>query len=179
MRKILPFSLVVFLTLFCACSSTQSLQEFFIDSAENPNFLKLDVPISILNLENGDLTVKQKEAVTSLRKLNVLAFKKNDSNAAEYEIEKAKLKAILKDEKLIELIKINTSYGKATIKYIGDEDAIDEIIIFGDNKEKGFLIVRVLGKNMNPANMMQLIQAVEKSDYNGDSFKQFENLLKS
>lgn len=178
MRKIYQMVLVVGLTLLTSCSSNQSLQEYYIDNAENSNFLKFDVPTSILSLENSDLSKSQREALESLKKLNVLAFVKNETNASEYEVEKTKLKAILKNEKFIELIKMNTPYGKATVKYMGDEDAIDEVIIYGDNEDKGFLLVRVLGKNMNPANMMQLIQAIQKSDYKGEGFGQLEKLLK-
>jgi len=161
-----------------SCSSTQSLQEYYVDNAENPNFLKFDVPSSILNLENADLSQKQQEAFESLKKLNVLAFKKTNANDGEYQLEKTKVKAILKNESFVELMKMNTPYGKATIKYMGDEDAIDEVIIYGDNKEKGFALIRVLGDDMNPANMMQLLEAIQKSDYKGEGFGQLEELLK-
>lgn len=178
MKKIYQLIAVLSIVMFTACSSTQSLQEYYVDSSENPNFLQFDVPSSILNLENADITSGQKEALKSLKKLNVLAFRKSLANAAEYEIEKTKVKAILKNNDFIELMKMNTPYGKATIKYLGDEDAIDEVIIYGDNKEKGFAVIRVLGDDMNPANMMQLIEAIQKSDYSGEGFGQLEELLK-
>lgn len=178
MKKIYQLIAVLSIVLFTACSSTQSLQEYYVDSSENPNFLQFDVPSSILNLGNTDITSGQKEALKSLKKLNVLAFRKSLTNAAEYEVEKTKVKAILKNNDFIELMKVNTPYGKATIKYLGDEDAIDEVIIYGDNKEKGFAVIRVLGDDMNPANMMQLIEAIQKSDYSGEGFGQLEELLK-
>ena len=170
--------LMLLVIVLSSCSSTQSLQEYYVDNAENPNFLKFDVPSSILNLENADLSQKQQEAFESLKKLNVLAFKKTNANDGEYQLEKTKVKAILKNESFVELMKMNTPYGKATIKYMGDEDAIDEVIIYGDNKEKGFALIRVLGDDMNPANMMQLLEAIQKSDYKGEGFGQLEELLK-
>jgi len=178
MKKINQLIAVFTMVLCTACSSTQSLQEYYVDSAENPNFLKVDVPSSILNLDNVDLTSSEKEAIASFEKLNILAFKKSIENAGDYEIERTKVKAILKNEDFIQLMKMNTPYGKATIKYLGDEDAIDEVIIYGDNKEKGFALIRVLGDNMNPANMMQLLEAIQKSDYKGEGFGQLEDLLK-
>jgi len=178
MKKIYQFIAVLSVLLFTACSSTQSLQEYFVDSAENPNFLKFDVPSSILNLENADLSNSQREAFESLKKLNILAFKKSVANAGDYEVERTKVKAILKNDDFVELMKMNTPYGKATIKYLGNEDAIDEVIIYGDNKEKGFALIRVLGDDMNPANMMQLLEAIQKSDYKGEGFGQLEELLK-
>lgn len=166
------------LLVFSACSSTQSLQEYYVDNSENPNFLSFDVPTSILNLEKADLSATQREALRSLKKLNVLAFKKTSENAVAYKTEKTNVKAILGNAKFTELMKMNTSYGKATIKYLGTEDAIDEVVIYGDNDDKGFALIRVLGDNMNPAHMMQLLQAIQKSDYNGEGLKQLGELFK-
>ncbi len=177
MKKLYHVIMLLLVFLATACSSTQSLQEYYVDSAENPNFLSFDVPTSILKLDKVELTEKQKEALESLRKLNVLAFKKTSENVISYQEEKTKVKAILKNKDFSELMRVNTPYGKATIKYLGDADAIDEVVVFGDDKEKGFLLVRVLGKDMNPANMMQLIQAIQKSDYKGEGFGQLENLF--
>ena len=162
-----------------SCSSEQSLQQYYIASAENPNFMAFDLPSSLLNLEKADLTDSQKEAVASLKKLNVLAFQKKEDNTADYEVQKATIKSILKSSDFSELMKMNTSMGKATIQLKGGDDSIDEIVIYGDNDEKGLVLVRVLGDNMNPASFVQLIQAMEKSDFNGKGFEQFGNLIKN
>ncbi|MGB5821514.1 MAG: DUF4252 domain-containing protein [Saonia sp.] len=170
-------SLILLLGL-TACSSTQSLQEYYVDSAENPNFISLDVPTSILNLEEADLTNGQREALESLKKMNLLAFRKTAKNAAEYKIEKAKVRTILKNDDFVELMKLNSGYGKGVIKYLGDEDAIDEVIIYGDSDDKGFALIRVLGDNMNPAHLVQLIQAIQKSDYDGEGLGEIGKFLK-
>ncbi|TXN35382.1 DUF4252 domain-containing protein [Flagellimonas hymeniacidonis] len=164
--------------LLASCSSHQSLQEYYVDNSENPNFIVVDVPASILKMDGIDLTETQQEAVESLRKFNLLAFKKNADNAAEYKVEKTKVKEILKDDEFVELMKINSSYGKGVIKYLGDEDAIDEVIIYGDSKDKGFALVRVLGKDMNPAHIVQLMQAIQKSDYKGEGLGEIGEFLK-
>jgi len=161
-----------------ACSSTRSLQEYYVDNSENPNFLSVDLPVSLLNMEKANLTQEQQSALESLRKLNVLAFKKTDANSVDFQTEKSNVKAILKSDKFTELMKMNTSYGKATINYLGDDDAIDEVIIYGDNDEKGFLLVRVLGDDMNPAKMIQFLQALEKSNYKGEGLEKVAELLK-
>jgi hypothetical protein len=167
----------IFITL-TACSSTQSLQEYYVDSSENPNFLSFDVPTSILNLEEAELTPTQKAAVGSLRKLNILAFKKSDKNGAEYQVEKTKVNAILRNSDYTELMKMNTEYGKATVKYLGDDTAIDEVIIFGNSDEKGFALIRVLGDDMNPAHLVQLLQAIQKSDFKGEGLEKVGDLFK-
>jgi len=178
MKYILKSILVTGAILLASCSSQQSLQEYYVDNSENPNFISIDVPASILKMDAVDLIPTQKEAVESLRKFNLLAFKKNSDNAAEYEVEKKKVREILKGDDFVELMKINSKYGKGVIKYLGDEDAIDEVIIYGDSNDKGFALVRVLGKDMNPAHIIQLMQAIQKSDYKGEGLGEIGDFLK-
>ncbi|KAB5491976.1 MULTISPECIES: DUF4252 domain-containing protein [Flagellimonas] len=178
MKSIIKSILAGMAIVLASCSSQQSLQEYYVDNSENPNFLSIDVPASILKMDGVDLTPTQKEAVESLRKFNLLAFKKNSENEAEFEMEKKKVKEILKGDKFVELMKINSKYGKGVIKYLGDEDAIDEVIIYGDSDDKGFALVRVLGKDMNPAHIMQLMQAIQKSEYKGEGLGEIGDFLK-
>ena len=51
MKKV--YWIIVMITGFTvsSCSSEQSLQQYFIASAENPNFMSFDLPSSLLNLE--------------------------------------------------------------------------------------------------------------------------------
>jgi len=164
--------------IISSCSSEQSLQQYYISSAENPNFMSFDLPSSLLNLEKADLSETQKKAASSLKKLNILAFEKSDDNSADYAVQKAAIKSILRGSDFSELIKINTGLGKATIQMKGDADTIDEIIIYGDNDDKGLILVRVLGDDMNPASFVQLIQVMEKSDFEVKGLEQLGNLIK-
>ncbi|MFC4219907.1 DUF4252 domain-containing protein [Flagellimonas marina] len=178
MKYIFKSVLVVGAILLASCSSQQSLQEYYVDNSENPNFISIDLPASILKMDAVDLNPTQKEAVESLRKFNLLAFKKDADNALEFEAEKKKVREILKGDDFVELMKINSKYGKGVIKYLGDEDAIDEVIIYGDSDDKGFALVRVLGKDMNPAHIVQLMQAIQKSDYKGEGLGEIGDFLK-
>jgi len=178
MKYILKGLSVVITAFLASCAGQQSLQEYYVDNKENPNFISLDIPANILRMDEVDLTEEQKEAVASLRKFNLLAFKKTSENVADYKLEKAKVKEILRNDDFVELMKINSSYGKGVIKYLGDDDAIDEVIMYGDSKEQGFALVRVLGKNMNPAYIMQILQAIQKSEYNGEGLGEIGKFLK-
>ena len=178
MKNIINSLLLVMMLVMASCSSTQSLQEYYVDNSDNPNFLSVDLPVSLLNMEKADLNAEQREALNSLKKMNVLAFKKTDANTVDFEAEKTTVKAILKNEKFIDLMKLNTSYGKGVIKYIGDDEMIDEVIIYGDNDEKGFMLIRVLGNNMKPANLIQFMQAIQKSDYKGEGLGEIGDFLK-
>lgn len=178
MKKVVSSLIIVFMLVLTSCSSTPSLQEYFIDKSENPNFLSVDLPVSLLNMEKVDLTEDQREALNSLKKMNVLAFKKTDMNTADFEAEKLNVMSILKNDKFIDLMKLNTSYGRGVIKYLGNEEIIDEVIIYGANDEQGFLLIRVLGDNMKPANLVKFMQAMQKSDYKGEGLGQVVDFLK-
>ncbi|MEB8329426.1 DUF4252 domain-containing protein [Flavobacteriaceae bacterium KMM 6897] len=164
--------------LLAACSSNQSLQEYYVDNSNNPNFISLDIPASILNLDKAELSSDERVAIESLKKLNVLAFKKTADNAAEFKMESAKVDAILKSDKFVELMKLKSTYGNGVVKYLGDEDAIDEVIIYGSSKDQGFALIRVLGKDMNPAHLMTLMQALQKSDYKGEGLGSLQDFMK-
>lgn len=167
------------LVILGSCASTQSLQEYYVDNAENPNFISLDVPASILKLDEADLSDNQREALNSLRKLNILAFKRSEENELEYLAEKAKVSAILKNEDYVELMKIKTGEGRGVIKYLGTEELIHEVIIYGNSDTKGFALVRILGRNMKPAYMIELLEAIQNSDYKGEGLGEIGKFLKS
>jgi hypothetical protein len=167
------------LMLLAGCSNNQSLQQYYVSNSENPNFLALDVPANILNLQEADLDETQVEALRSLKKLNILAFRKNDTNGAEYTAEAARVSEILKNSKYKELMKLNSKFAKGVVKYLGEGDAIDEVVIYGASDEKGFALIRVLGDNMNPAHLMQLMKAVENADIDGAGFGELSELFRS
>jgi hypothetical protein len=178
MKNILYIIILVFVIALSSCSSGPSLQQYYVTNAENPNFLSFDLPASLLNLDKVDLSETQKVTASSLKKLNILAFQKKEGNSADYKAQKATVKTILDGSDFSELMKMNTEFGKATIQLKGDDDTIDEIVIYGDNEEKGFILIRVLGDDMNPANFVQLIQAMEKSDFKGKGLEQLGSFLK-
>lgn len=163
---------------FFSCNSNQSLQEYYVENSENPNFLIIDLPTSVLKLDNVDLSEEQRDALESLRKMNLLAFKKTEENEGEYATESAKVKEILKNDKFVQLMRINTEYGQGVVKYLGEEDAIDEVVIYGNSADQGFAVARILGDNMNPAYMVQLLRAIEKSDYKGEGLDKIAEFLK-
>ena len=71
MKRMYWFKAWMFMTLalllaLSSCSSTQSLQEYFVDNAENPNFLSLDVPANILKLDEVELDDSQREVLLTV-----------------------------------------------------------------------------------------------------------------
>ena len=174
-KSLIPSFFVLF--LMASCNSGPSLQQYFVDHREDANFLSIDIPISVLDLDGVELTESQKAAVTSIKKLNVLAFRKKDSNQNQMTTEISQIKSILDTQGWDELMKINSKMGKGVVKVVGADDAIDEVVLFGEHPEKGFMVVRMLGDNMNPANLIPLLKAIEKSNYRGEGLKDLEGFF--
>jgi hypothetical protein len=150
--------------MLISCKSEPSLQEYFVEKTENPDFVALDISPSILNLNKSELTVEQNEALETFEKMNVLAFKADGTNAKEYEAEKAKVTEILKSKKYEELMHFGSGSDGASVSFIGDENNIEEFILFANSKENGFAVVRVLGEDMSPTSIATLMGILQSSN---------------
>jgi hypothetical protein len=175
--NIFTSALLVLLTLI-SCNSNPSLQRYFVENTDNKDFIALDVSPDILNLEKTKLSAEQNEALKSFDKMNILAFKANATNQTQFETERAKVKAILKDPKYQELMKFGSGKDGASISYVGADDNIEEFVVFANRKENGFAVVRVLGKNMNPNNIMTLMSVLKESKINMEQLKPLQELIK-
>ncbi len=167
--------------LFIACAGSEaSLQKYYIDSQDNKNFISVDIPASIISLKS-DVPAEAKDALASLKKMNVLAFKKNETNGAEYDVEKKKVKEILKSKKFSELMRMKDKGRDVVIKYEGDEDteSFDEVIVYASDKTQGFALVRVLGDDMRPEKIMKLMNSIQDVDNGNVGLKQLEGFFKS
>lgn len=170
-------ALLVLLTLI-SCNSEPSLQKYFVENTENKDFIALDVSANILNVDKAKLSTEQAEALNSFDKMNILAFKANDKNQAQFETERAKVKAILKNPKYQELMKVGSGKDGASVSFVGTDENIEEFVIFANRKENGFAVVRVLGKNMNPNNIMTLMSVLKESKIDMEQLKPLQELIK-
>ena len=140
-----------------SCSQGETLQSYFVEKQEKPNFMSIDIPLSFIDIEKTELTEVQQEAYESINKLNMLGYRLNEDNQEEYKTELAAVRTLLKNEKYQELFRGgNNTDGKVVVKYIGDDTTIDELIVLGTMPERGFAVVRVLGDEMEPAKIMKL-----------------------
>ncbi len=163
-----------------SCSNKPSLQKYFVENTESKDFIAIDLGSDIINTEKMSLTESDKEALKSFEKINVLAFKKDEKNNDKYGIEIDKVKSILKDTiSYNELMKFGSGNDGASIYFVGDDDDhIDEFVLFANKKENGFAVVRILGKDMNPMNIMNVINLMQKSDINLEQLKPLQEIMK-
>lgn len=149
-----------------SCDNQTTLQEYYVENQQNRQFLALDIPSSLLTGNNSSLDAEQKATLETIKKVNLMAFPMNEENEASYEEEKSKLSSILQDDKYQTLMKYGGGIRKAELYYLGEEDAIDEFIVFGADEEKGFAIARVLGEDMEPEALIRLLKSFQEGDLN-------------
>ncbi len=160
------------ITAIISCNQGPSLQSYIVDNQETNNFTTIDLPTSVVSFDESKLTDDQKQAYNSVKRLNFLGYRLQEGNEVEYKAELQKVKSILKDEKYKELMRMgNNESGKVLIKYLGTETKIDELIVFGNANDQGFGILRVLGNNMQPDNMVKLVNAMQNADIDEDQLK--------
>ncbi|MGL5113399.1 MAG: DUF4252 domain-containing protein [Flavobacterium sp.] len=164
--------------LLTSCATEPSLQQYFVENTENKNFIALDISSSILNVDQAKLTEAQKKALQSFEKMNVIAFKRNAGNTHEFETERATLNQILKSPKYQQLMKLGVGKEGVSVSFVGTDEHIEEFVLFANQKEKGFAVARILGKDMNPTHIMNLISVLQQSKIDMDQLKPFQELLK-
>lgn len=174
--KLLAVSIVVL--LLASCASSPSLQKYFIDNQSDKNFRSLDLPASMVSLKDN-ASPEAQQTLKSIKKLNVLAFVKNDDNNIEYNSQNTKVKSIIKDGKYIELIRVKDKGRNIVVKYEGNEEdeTIDELVVYANDKSQGFALIRVLGNKMEPSKILKMMNEIGNID--GDSFKDLKNLAKN
>lgn len=162
-----------------SCNQGPSLQTYFVDNQEVNNFTTIDLPTSVVSFDESKLTEAQKEAYHSIKRLNFLGYRLKEGNQAEYQQEITKINDILNNEKYHELIRMgNNKDGKLTIKYLGSDTKIEELIVFGNSNNQGFGILRVIGDDMQPDKMIKLINAMRDADVDEDQLKGFADFFK-
>lgn len=171
--------ILVLLSLgFVSCESETSLQEFYVENQNDKQYLAFDIPASLLTGENSRLTPEQRATLETIRKVNILGFPKKADNEAAFEQEQEKLSNILKSEKYNLLMKYGGGNRKAELYYMGEEDAIDELIVFGSDEEKGFGIARVTGDDMNPEAIIRLFKSMEKGELDIQGLQNLNTMFK-
>ena len=172
--------LTVFLTslLLLSCDSKPTIQKYFVANSENKDFVALDISPTILNVDKTKLTAEQKKALESFDKMNVLVFKLDENNQAQYEVESQKITQILKDKSYQQLMKVGSGKDGATISFVGDEDNINEFVVFAKRKENGFAVVRILGNDMNPNNIMTMLSVLKESKIDTAQLAPLKDLIK-
>lgn len=176
MRRLIFLSFCLGL-LLAGCESKPTLQKYFVANTENKSFMAFDLSPTILNINETKLSAEQKQALKSFDKMNILAFKATDKNKAEFDAECAKVKTILKDAQYQQLMKYGSGSEGASVSFVGDDEHIDEFVLFANRKDSGFAVIRILGDDMNPTGILEMLSILQTADVNLDQLKPLQDML--
>ncbi|WP_324721223.1 DUF4252 domain-containing protein [Salinimicrobium sp. HB62] len=160
-----------------SCNNETTLQEFYVEHQNDNQYLAFDIPASLLTGNNASLSAEQKATLETIKKVNILGFPLKEENKDIYEAEKERLASILKADKYKQLIRYGGGTKKAELYYLGEDDAIDELIVFGSDDEKGFGIARLTGNDMNPESLIRLLRSFEEGELDVSGLPQLNGFL--
>lgn len=167
MKKLLKTISIAAITLVLfSCNTEQSLQEYLVAAQDRSGFIKFDIPTSFLQPKSGEASDDVLKTLKSIRKINLLAIKANDTNAEACEVEKNQLKKIFTQKEYKSLMTMKAKGMNVKLYYTGETDQIDEVIAFGYSKEMGVGVARLLGDNMNPAAIIQMMNDIKMDESN-------------
>lgn len=165
MKTTTKISILIFSVMMIACGQP-SLEKYYVDHQEKDNFIVMNIPSSMFMETDSKLSNEEKTTLKHVEKANILAFPLTKENKVTYEKEKAEVEEILKDEKYKLLMKIGGRDKQFKLMYLGDPNAIDEMIVYGSSDEAGFGVARILGDDMNPKAIIELVKSLGDKNLN-------------
>ena len=175
--KTIAYSLFFSLAIV-SCKDEASIQNYFVDHQDKPEFLTLDLSPKMLDISQVELNEDQKEVYNSFEKVNILAYKTKGENQANYTEALEKAKAIFKNEKYSELMEFSDNGMKFRVNTLGDKDTVDEFLVLASSNDLGFAVVRVLGNDMQPEKLYGLISEMQKADVDGNQLQKVMEYFK-
>lgn len=170
-------AVILALVALTSCSE-KSLQKYLVEKQDDDKFVKMDLATSLLEGKNSNFTQEEKGILKTIKKVNVVAYPIKEGDTADFEKERKVLSDILDQDKYKELTRIKSNDWNATLKYTGEEDAIDEIIVFASDNNRGFAVFRLLGENMRPDQMIKLMESAERGDMDLSKLSGFGEIFK-
>ena len=168
--------LLLLVLLGFSCQKKISLQQYLVESQEKNGFVTIDIPTSFLQLKSEAVSDQLKATLERIHKINIVAFPVKE-NQEIFEIEKQTLKSIFaENEKYKSLMSMKVKDMNMHFYYTGKTASINEVIAFGYGDEIGLGVARLLGENMNPTNMIAMINNL-KIDANSLNLKQFNAIF--
>jgi len=63
------------------------------------------------------------------------------------------------------------------VSFVGDDEHIDEFVLYANRKDSGFAVIRILGKDMNPTGIMSMLSVLKTSNIDMEQLKPLQQLL--
>ncbi len=145
---------------------TNSLQTYMVDHKDDENFISLDFSLKTFIDNFEELSEDQQSLFEDVKKVNLLAFKKDNTREEYYNEKRTLLTEILSEEfNDSQLMSVNDK-GRQMQMYADDlENKVIEIVIYGNDTDKGFIVLRLLGDDLNPANFYKMMKLSDEMNF--------------
>lgn len=178
MRNWFKIASIAIIFLLSSCNKEPSLQKYYVNHMNDEEFLSVDVSTNMLFSRLNDVSDETKKSLGTIKKANILAYPINGENDFRYKREKDKVLKLLDKDDYELLARFTSSKGNVEIRYLGTPESIKEIVAMVYSDQKGFALVRLLGKDMNPTSISRIIKAQKKGDLEMD-LNAFKDVFKS
>ncbi|MBS3738951.1 DUF4252 domain-containing protein [Mesohalobacter halotolerans] len=163
MKTTLTLCLSLFVLISC---QTNSLQTYMVDHKDDENFISLDFSLKTFVDNFDDFSEEQKNLFKDVRKVNILAFKKDNSNDKDYSEKRNLLTQILSEEfSKQQLMSVNDKGRQMKMFADNMDDKVKEIVIYANDNDKGFLLLRLLGDDLNPSNFYEMMKMSDEMNF--------------
>lgn len=159
-----------------SCNGGTSLEEYYVDNKENNDFVALDVPTSLIAPDADLLTPEQQKVLKTVKKVNILALPLKAEGQAGYMNETGKVDHVLRHDHYQQLMTFGEPSKRMQLFFKGDEENIDELVVFARDDTKGFVLARLLGDDMNVGDMIKFAKNMGKNGGNLN-VSQFEGIM--
>lgn len=163
MKTIVTLCLCAIVLTSC---QTNSLQSYLVDHKSDENFMSVDFSLRTFVDNFDEMDQEQKDVFEDINKINFLAFKKNGSNNDQFSKKRKELLDILSNEFTEgQLMSMNVDGNQMQMYADNIDSTVKEIVIFASNNDKGFLVARLLGDDLNPENFMKMAKMSGDMDF--------------
>jgi len=163
MKTLYKIAFLILISIFATSCKTDLLEDYFVKATESPDFFVMNIPSSILTIDESKLDAETKRQINSIKKVNILVYK-NDSDLSKKKQEFAEAEKIVNKKTYKNLGKINNDGYKVIFSYQGEPDKIDGLVFLGKDKKYNFLIGRLKGSDVNINNLVKALKHIKDVD---------------
>lgn len=148
--------IVLVVVSFSGCSDFRkmTLQRYFIQKMEQPEFMIVDIPLISLGDYFNQLEPEEKEIVDTVKKFNMLVYK-NDREEMLSEINT--ISDILESDDYQSLMALRGDGLNIDVMVDSDEDSYNEGLVYLYDEEQFVVLIRVLGKKMELDRLLPIV----------------------
>ena len=166
MRTIVVYlGLALFVSFSVSCEPKMTLQRYFYQAQENGDIMLFELPTSLLGQSFDGLSQEQIETLKSVRKLSALVYR--DSLNSQFANEqRVIINGFLARDGFEPLFAAQmTDEAQVAIHIQGSIDEVKEAVFFGYADDQGFVLARIMGKDMDPAAFLALAKSLDERQF--------------